>query len=68
LGNETSTPHFSAPAKSSEKGVWKPEPIDVSSVNLNNELSAMTLKFAEHFHDSWASRKVGRWMRRSDSI
>lgn len=35
-----------------------PRPADDSRIGLNNELNAMTQKFAEHFHDSWAARKM----------
>lgn len=35
-----------------------PRPVDESAFGLNNDLNAMTRKFAEHFHDSWAVRKV----------
>lgn len=41
-----------------DRGVWVPKPVDVTNFELNNELNAMTAKFAEHFHDSWSSRKV----------
>uniref|UniRef100_A0A914X8L2 Uncharacterized protein n=1 Tax=Plectus sambesii TaxID=2011161 RepID=A0A914X8L2_9BILA len=37
---------------------WVPKPIEVGNHELNNELNSMTNKFAEHFHDSWASRKL----------
>ncbi|CAJ0957143.1 unnamed protein product, partial [Mesorhabditis belari] len=41
-----------------DEGVWVPRPTDISRHDLNNELNTMVTKFAEHFHDSWASRKV----------
>lgn len=41
-----------------DKGVWVPKPIDVTSFDLSSDLDDMTTKFAEHFHDSWAARKV----------
>ncbi|KAL3078921.1 hypothetical protein niasHS_014703 [Heterodera schachtii] len=40
------------------EGVWVPRPTDDSRIALNNELKAMKQKFSEHFHDSWASRKM----------
>lgn len=52
------------PSKPQEKekkegyGIWIPEPVNDSKIGLSNELTAMTTKFAEHFHDSWAARKL----------
>jgi ryanodine receptor 2 len=40
------------------EGVWIPRPVDDSKIGLSNDLSSMTTKFAEHFHDSWSSRKL----------
>lgn len=40
------------------EGIWVPEPVNDSHIGLSNEMNAMTVKFAEHFHDSWAMRKV----------
>lgn len=42
-----------------ETGYWVPKPIDVTRLDLPLEIMAVVEKFAEHFHDSWASRKVG---------
>jgi hypothetical protein len=39
-------------------GLWVPRPLDDSKIGLPSDLSAMTNKFAEHFHDSWAARKI----------
>ncbi|KAE9549703.1 hypothetical protein FO519_007091 [Halicephalobus sp. NKZ332] len=41
-----------------DEGTWIPKPVDDSKVGLNNELNTMVMKFAEHFHDSWAARKL----------
>uniref|UniRef100_A0A0N5AR96 Ryanodine receptor n=1 Tax=Syphacia muris TaxID=451379 RepID=A0A0N5AR96_9BILA len=41
-----------------DRGVWVPKPIDVSAYELPNDLVVMTNQFAEHFHDSWAARKL----------
>ncbi|KFD64964.1 hypothetical protein M514_11549 [Trichuris suis] len=38
--------------------VWKPVPVDVSHVQLSPGLQNLVLLFAQHFHDSWASRKL----------
>ncbi|CAJ0581879.1 unnamed protein product, partial [Mesorhabditis spiculigera] len=41
-----------------DEGTWVPRPTDLSRHELGNELNTMVTKFAEHFHDSWASRKL----------
>lgn len=43
-----------------EDGVWLPKPVEAGSVNLNGDLQNLVAKFAEHFHDMWASKKVSR--------
>ena len=45
-------------ALENEGGMWNPCPVVDSRVGLTNELNAMTTKFAEHFHDSWAACKL----------
>ncbi|KHN75295.1 Ryanodine receptor 44F [Toxocara canis] len=49
-----------------DNGVWVPKPVDVSKYELNNELIAMTAKFAEHFHDSWSTRKLEKGWRHGE--
>uniref|UniRef100_A0AC34QR18 Ryanodine receptor n=1 Tax=Panagrolaimus sp. JU765 TaxID=591449 RepID=A0AC34QR18_9BILA len=41
-----------------DDGTWIPRPVEDSKIGLNNELNTMVVKFAEHFHDSWAARKL----------
>uniref|UniRef100_A0A8R1HP75 Ryanodine receptor n=2 Tax=Caenorhabditis japonica TaxID=281687 RepID=A0A8R1HP75_CAEJA len=41
-----------------EEGAWIPRTVDVSKCEVNRDLEKMTELFAEHFHDSWASRKL----------
>ncbi|CAD5230370.1 unnamed protein product [Bursaphelenchus xylophilus] len=41
-----------------DEGAWVPKPIDDSKIGLNSDINSMVNKFAEHFHDSWASRKL----------
>ncbi|KHJ85226.1 ryR domain protein [Oesophagostomum dentatum] len=41
-----------------DDGAWIPKPVDVSRVDMPRDLQMMTDAFAEHFHDSWASRKA----------
>ncbi|ULT90420.1 hypothetical protein L3Y34_008632 [Caenorhabditis briggsae] len=44
--------------KREEEGAWIPRTVDVSRCEINRDLEKMTELFAEHFHDSWASRKL----------
>ncbi|XP_049853809.1 ryanodine receptor isoform X5 [Schistocerca gregaria] len=39
-------------------GPYNPQPINTSSVVLNNDLNTIVQKFSEHYHDAWASRKL----------
>ncbi|KIH62211.1 RIH domain protein [Ancylostoma duodenale] len=41
-----------------DDGAWVPKTVDISRVDLPRDLQSMTDAFAEHFHDSWASRKL----------
>ncbi|KAI6237110.1 hypothetical protein M3Y95_00230500 [Aphelenchoides besseyi] len=40
------------------EGVWVPRPVDDSKIGLPSDLNVMTNKFAQHFHDSWAAKKL----------
>ncbi|XP_043499298.1 ryanodine receptor isoform X4 [Polistes fuscatus] len=42
----------------SPDGPYNPQPINTSSVVLNNDLNQIVQKFSEHYHDAWASRKL----------
>ncbi|VDP36447.1 unnamed protein product [Soboliphyme baturini] len=39
---------------------WVPNPVDVSKINLNPEMQLMVDRFAQHFHDLWASSKFSK--------
>ncbi|ESO90186.1 hypothetical protein LOTGIDRAFT_123762 [Lottia gigantea] len=39
-------------------GTYTPQPVTTTRVNLNQQLENTTSKFAEHFHDSWALKKI----------
>ncbi|GFR18427.1 ryanodine receptor [Trichonephila clavata] len=39
-------------------GPYTPEPINTSAVQLTPDLTNVIVKFAEHYHDAWASRKM----------
>ncbi|KAL0274262.1 UNVERIFIED_CONTAM: hypothetical protein PYX00_006731 [Menopon gallinae] len=41
-----------------EGGSYTPQPINTSSIVLNNDLNQIVQKFSEHYHDAWASRKL----------
>ncbi|GIY59268.1 ryanodine receptor [Caerostris extrusa] len=40
-------------------GPYTPEPINTSAVQLTPDLTQVIVKFAEHYHDAWAGRKMG---------
>ncbi|KAL6426510.1 hypothetical protein ACFW04_009145 [Cataglyphis niger] len=42
----------------SPDGPYNPQPINTSSIVLNNDLNQIVVKFSEHYHDAWASRKL----------
>ncbi len=39
---------------------WVPSPVDVTQAVVPQELAIIVNKFAEHFHDSWASKKLDK--------
>ena len=39
-------------------GPYTPIPINTSQINITNELQTLIQKFSEHYHDSWASKKI----------
>ncbi|XP_057661319.1 ryanodine receptor isoform X14 [Diorhabda carinulata] len=44
--------------KSGTDGPYNPQPINTSSIVLNNDLNNIVQQFSEHYHDAWASRKL----------
>ncbi|RWS22415.1 ryanodine receptor-like protein, partial [Leptotrombidium deliense] len=38
-------------------GPYIPNPVNISGINLNNDLLNIIQKFSEHYHDAWAQRK-----------
>ncbi|KAL3874970.1 hypothetical protein ACJMK2_037916, partial [Sinanodonta woodiana] len=40
------------------EGAYNPRPVDTSRVHLSQSLDSAATKFAEHFHDAWALKKV----------
>ncbi|XP_063919785.1 ryanodine receptor isoform X1 [Zophobas morio] len=45
-------------AQTGPDGPYDPQPINTSSVALNNDLNSIVQQFSEHYHDAWASRKL----------
>ncbi|XP_053408017.1 ryanodine receptor-like isoform X6 [Mercenaria mercenaria] len=45
-------------AMAESEGVYNPSPVDTQRVHLNQSLETASLKFAEHFHDNWALKKL----------
>ncbi|KAJ8665342.1 hypothetical protein QAD02_007004, partial [Eretmocerus hayati] len=42
----------------SPDGPYNPQPINTTSISLDNDLNVIVQKFSEHYHDAWASRKL----------
>ncbi|XP_023320280.1 ryanodine receptor isoform X3 [Eurytemora carolleeae] len=49
---------FSKPGVVNDIGPYTPLPIDTSQANINNELNTLIQKFSEHYHDSWAQKRI----------
>ncbi|CAB4064635.1 RYR2 [Lepeophtheirus salmonis] len=49
---------FSKDARSNNLGPYIPVPIDISHIELTNDLNTLVLKFSEHYHDAWAQNKL----------
>jgi ryanodine receptor 2 len=48
---------FAKSASENDIGPYNPMPINVSHVQLNNELNTLVQKFSEHYHDAWAQQR-----------
>ena len=48
---------FAKVASENDIGPYNPMPINVSHVQLNNELNTLVQKFSEQYHDAWAQQK-----------
>lgn len=46
---------------------YNPQPINTSSIQLDNDLNSIVQKFSEHYHDAWASRKLEAGWAHGDS-
>ena len=49
---------FAKPTVGNDIGPYTPIPINTSQVGLTNELNTLIQKFSEHYHDSWAMKKM----------
>ena len=49
---------FAKPTVGNDIGPYTPTPINTSQVGLSNELNTLVQKFSEHYHDSWAVKKM----------
>ncbi|MCP9259461.1 Ryanodine receptor 44F [Dirofilaria immitis] len=52
--------------KAKDHGVWNPDPVDTNEIQFDDDLKSVIAKFAEHFHDSWASRKIEKGWKYGD--
>lgn len=57
LSKNTDDDLYGKPAGLADQPHYNPQPIDTTSVNLNNDLNSIVQKFCENYHDAWASRK-----------
>lgn len=58
---------YSNKSASGPDGPYNPQPINTSSVQLNNDLNNIVQQFSEHYHDAWASRKLENGWRYGES-
>ena len=49
---------FAKPATVNDVGPYTPLPINTMQINVTNELNTLIQKFSEHYHDSWAQKKL----------
>jgi ryanodine receptor 2 len=49
---------FAKPTQEIDIGPYTPQPINISEINLTNELNTLIQKFSEHYHDSWAQSRM----------
>ena len=49
---------FAKPTVENDIGPYTPMPINTTAVQLTNELNTLVQKFSEHYHDTWAQKKM----------
>ena len=49
---------FAKPTVENDIGPYTPVPINTTTVALTNELNTLVQKFGEHYHDTWAQKKM----------
>lgn len=55
------------PTDAPDQPQYNPQPINTSSITLDNDLNSIVQKFSEHYHDAWASRKLEAGWAHGDS-
>ncbi|ERL88665.1 hypothetical protein D910_06049 [Dendroctonus ponderosae] len=58
---------YSNKSASGPDGPYNPQPINTSSVQLNNDLNNIVQQFSEHYHDAWGSRKLENGWRHGET-
>lgn len=62
LSKNTDEDYYGRQSGNPDQPQYDPNPIDTSSVQLDNDLVSLVQKFSEHYHDAWASRRLeGGW-------
>ncbi|XP_021941444.1 ryanodine receptor-like isoform X2 [Zootermopsis nevadensis] len=49
---------YSSKTGTDPDGPYNPQPVNTSSVVLNNDLNNIVQQFSEHYHDAWGSKKL----------
>jgi hypothetical protein len=57
-GSETHSPEQAVGHPEESALVYKPEPIDTSKVQLNDEILELTERLAENAHEVWGQRRI----------
>jgi hypothetical protein len=58
IGSEILSPELAVGYPEESALVYKPEPIDTSKVQLNDEILELTERLAENAHEVWAQRRM----------
>lgn len=58
LPQKSDDDYYNKPSGTPDQPQYNPQPINTSSVSLDNDLNSIVQKFSEHYHDAWASRKM----------
>jgi RyR domain len=58
IGSETLSPELAVGHPEESALLYKPDPIDTSKVQLNDEILELTERLAENAHEVWAQRRM----------